>query len=113
MKPVIIDIEHTAGDTFNFDFKVKDSVAPLAKAYFSVRSRPKADDYILQVSLENGITEVEESTYRVNVAKELTKDLPWNAEYYYDLALFFGSSKVTPIKGKFCLGWNVTREVEE
>lgn len=44
MQPVKRNIKHTRGDTFQFDFQVKDSTAQLQSAYFSIRRKPNDDD---------------------------------------------------------------------
>lgn len=119
MQPVIKDIKHTRGDTYEFDFKVNDAVAQLVSAYFSVRRKAKDDDYVLQKSLGHGITPVQMvvnqqtvTVYRVRLEAQDTAELP-TREFVYDVQLTFGTNVVTPLMGKFELTDDVTRGAME
>lgn len=112
MQPVKRNIKHTRGDTFQFDFQVKDSTAQLQSAYFSIRRKPNDDDYVLQKSIGHGITEVDTDVYRVRLDAEDTADLAVR-DYAYDLELIIGADTITPLMGTFTLTQDVTRGVME
>lgn len=109
----------TRGDTFSFRFSITGTESMALEpdeAYFSVK-RTSSDSYVLQKSLNNGITLFDEITnedstitkiYKVRVAPEDTQNLPLE-KYLYDLELTFGNDRYTPLKGNFNLTYDVTR----
>ncbi len=112
MQPVKKTIRHTRGDTFQFDFQIKESVAQLQAAYFSIRKEANDPEYVLQKSIGSGITEVDTDVYRVRLDAVDTEYLRVGG-YAYDLELIIGADTITPLMGSFVLTQDVTRGVME
>ena len=106
MKAVVKDIVNTKNDSYYFDFKLNNAIAELVDAKCTIRKTPNSPYIAIQLSLENGIIYMGDSTYRVNFQAGMLND---NVNgYYYDLQLIIGSTKLTPIKGKIIVEWDVT-----
>ena len=110
MIAVIRDIVTTRGDSFTFDFRVNNPIAPLREAYFSIKKDLQAENYVLQLKIGDGITELPDSVYRVKIPPDITLWFP--NESIYDLQLEFVSDIYTPIKGRFIVQWHVTDDKE-
>lgn len=108
MKAVIRNIVTTRWDNFSFDFKLNDAVAELVQARCTIKKNPSDAQPVLLLDLDNGITALPDSVYRVEFDKNvITKEMNG---YYYDLELEIGSSRYTPLKGQIFAEWGVTNE---
>lgn len=106
MQARIIDLKSTIGDTFQFDFKIKDPETALTDAFFTIKKNLEESENVLQLSIGEGIEAKEINIYRVVITSEQAELLREYA-YYYDLKLFFNENSYTPIKGKFYPQWKV------
>lgn len=97
------------GDTLAFAFEI-DGVASLDSAYFTVKANVQDDNYILQKSLNSGITVVETGKWRVRVAPEDTANIEVGS-YYYDLEIGVNSDIYTIITGKLKVQQDITRSI--
>lgn len=106
------DIKVTRGDTFGFNFDIKDGEGlepTLDAVYFSVKETPEDDDYTFQKTLTNGITRLTGGGYYVRIDPSDTQDLDKD-KYYYDLQVNIDDDVYTPLKGKLDIRWDITRE---
>ena len=108
----IIDLKGlTRGDTIAFYVKGKNVTRNIVNAYFSVKVNKNDTEYVLQKTLNVGITELEQGLYSVEIVPSDTNDLTLGV-YWYDLQLDFGNNNIiTPMKGVFELTYDITREL--
>ena len=65
------------GDTLSFDIRLSDlDGATINSLYFTVKKKASDEMIIFQESMGNGITKVDDTTYRVRVAPEDTHEIP-------------------------------------
>lgn len=106
----IIDLKGlTRGDTICFNIKGRGINQNLSNAYFSVKANKEDTAYTFQKALNDGITEVEKGFYQVRIAPDETHNLELGT-YFYDVQLQFGEDIITPMKGRFELAYDITRE---
>lgn len=102
------------GDTFAFGVEIEldgeEQAVEIDEAYFSCKKTARDSDYIFQKSLGNGITKVDDKTYRVRVAPEDTKDVD-PGSYRYDFEIRVDDDIYTPLKGELTIMEDVTRDV--
>lgn len=99
----------TRGDTICFAIKGKGVTQDVTDAYFSVKKFVDDTEYLIQKKLGNGITQEEKGLWIVRLAPSDTYNLSLDT-YFYDVQLNFGEDTITPMKGKFELTYDITRE---
>lgn len=97
------------GDTLAFGFEVE-GITEVDAAYFSVKNTVTDTEYVIQKSLNNGITKEDDGVYSVRVAPSDTHDLEVGA-YYYDLQIEKNGDVFTVLHGKLKVEADITREV--
>jgi len=105
------DIHMTRGDTLSFGLEIDGLNQDLETAYFSIKQKFNEDIVIIQKSLGDGITKVDDGKYTIRVAPEDTQYVALG-EYLYDLEIGVNGDIFTPIKGILFVGWEVTRHVD-
>lgn len=105
----IKDIILTKGDTFSFAIEFEGLDQELTNIYFSCKEETSSRVYIFQKSLNNGVTKINNSTYRVRVAPEDTKNIE-SGSYFYDLQISANGDVFTILKGKFIVEYEITEE---
>lgn len=103
------DIIITKGDTLSFAIEFEGLDQELTNIYFSCKEETASREYIFQKSLENGVTKINNSTYRIRVAPEDTKNIE-NGSYFYDLQISVNGDVFTILKGKFIVEYEITEE---
>ena len=116
MTPTTADLALVRGDTFAIGVNVTGSEAEPDAIYFSVKRRRTETGYILQKSLDDGITPEEsedEDTYRyrIDIDPADTETLLAGA-YVYDVEVTWGGSVHTLITGTLTIAADVTRHTE-
>lgn len=105
------DIQMIRGDSLVFDVAIEDvENATVESLFFSVRNCYNSPDYVFQLSIGDGIEEIEPLKYRVRISPERTANLTPQS-YVYDLQLGMGGDIYTILIGEFTLKADVTREV--
>lgn len=99
----------TRGDTICFAIKAKGVTQDVTEAYFSVKRYIDDTSYLIQKTLGNGITQEEQGLWIVRLSPADTFGLSLDT-YFYDVQLNFGEDTITPMKGKFELTYDITRE---
>lgn len=102
------NINMVRGDTLAFGVVLDDLDQDLDSAFFTIKETHSSDEYVVQKSLNNGITKLETGKYSVRVAPEDTKSLV-PKKYYYDLQIGANGDIFTIIKGVI----EIEREVTE
>ncbi len=93
------DISVIKGNTIAFTMSFSDLEDTLTGAYFSAKDRIDDTEYAFQVTLGNGISQIDDTDkYLINVPPSMTKDLDVGA-YYYDLTVVIGSNVYTLLYG--------------
>lgn len=105
------NLKITRGDSFGFNFEIKNLEDTLDSAYFSCKENPDDNSYIFQKSLGSGITLLSDGSYYVKIEPSDTEALVVTKNYYYDLQIQIGNDIYTPLKGKLEIKWDITREV--
>ena len=103
------DIIITKGDTLSFALEFEGLDQELTNVYFSCKEETSSKVYIFQKSLQNGVTKINNSTYRVRVAPDDTKNIE-NGSYFYDLQISINGDVFTILKGKFIVEYEITEE---
>lgn len=110
-----MNISTFRGDTLAFGLAFKDLGQDLDSAFFTVKQSFDAADPVVQKSIGDGITKVEDSgeevKYRVRVAPEDTQDLT-PGTYVYDLQIGVNDDIYTILSGKLEIKADVTRTEE-
>lgn len=110
MITTVKDIIITRGDSKGFNFRVRDRqgvATTLDAAHFSVKENLDDNFYVLQKTLDAGITQLESGDYYVKIEPTDTEGLE-PRKYYYDLQITIGDDIYTPLKGRFDVRWDVT-----
>ena len=78
--------------------------------YFSVKKTVADDDYVIQKSLEDGISYNEElEKYFIELNYEDTVELDMNSSFLYDLVIYYNGEKpVQKLIGKFSIKPKIT-----
>lgn len=96
-----------------FIYKLNGESAQLKEAdliYFSVKKNLLEEEYLIQKSLENGITyNTEAEKYFIEINYEDTINLNMNDTYVYDLTIYYdGKRPSQKLYGTFKIGPKVT-----
>lgn len=101
------------GDTLAFLFELVPSIGEntyiLDSAYFSVKENVDDEEYVFQKRLDNGISLINDNTYRVKVEPNDTYNLDPGI-YNYDLQITLNEEVQTILKGKLKIENDITRE---
>lgn len=101
------------GDTLMFVVKVESGgdgeIVKLDSIAFSCKVDATSNDYVFKKTLNNGVTEVEDGTYRVRVAPEDTANIEPGL-YAIDLEIGVGDDIATPVLGVLKVLEDITRE---
>ena len=98
------------GDTLSFDVRLSDlDGATISSLYFTVKKKASDEVFIFQKSMANGITKVDDTTYRVRVAPEDTSGVT-AGKYAYDLQIGVGTDIYTLLRGSLTIVQDVTAE---
>ena len=97
------------GDTLAFGIEIEGMEQDLDSAYFSIKSSLSSNDYIVQKSLNDGISKISTELYTVRLAPSDTQNLE-AGQYYYDLQIGVNSDIFTVLRGVINIEADVTRE---
>ena len=98
------------GDTLSFDVRLSDlDGATISSLYFTVKKKASDEVFIFQKSMADGITKVDDTTYRVRVAPEDTSGVT-AGKYAYDLQIGVGTDIYTLLMGSLTIVQDVTAE---
>lgn len=78
------NIKFPKGDTFTFKVSLKDKTQSIDSAYFTVREYAN-QDVLLQKKLNQGITQIDDGLYRIQIESFDTKFLDIGVRYIFDL----------------------------
>lgn len=96
------------GDTLQFDVRLSEiDSSSITSLYFTVKKKAKDTGWIVQKSLDNGITSTGEAQYRVRVAPEDTENVD-AGKYVFDLQVGIGNDIYTPLIGTVDIVQDVT-----
>jgi len=103
------ELSMVRGDTFSFDVNFSEfEDKTIDGLFFTVKRKEFDKKFIIQKSLEDGITTEAEYSYRVRVAPDDTRTvIP--GSYVYDLQVCIGDDVYTILKGNFSIQPDVTR----
>lgn len=98
------------GDTFSFDVRLSemDNIT-VRSLFFTVKKRASDETPIFQKSFSDGITRVDDNTFRVRVAPEDTGNVS-PGKYAYDLQIGVNMDTYTLLIGSIDILQDVTRE---
>lgn len=96
-----------------FTYKVNGKRAKLEEGdiiYFSVKERLSNDEYLIQKTLDNGITfNEDEQKYYITFEYADTKEMEIGVTYIYDLTIYYGGTKpIQKLFGNLKIGPKVT-----
>ena len=98
------------GDTLSFDVRLSDlDGATISSLYFTVKKKASDEVFIFQKSIADGITKVDDTTYRVRVAPEDTSGVT-AGKYAYDLQIGVDTDIYTLLMGSLTIVQDVTAE---
>ena len=104
------NIDLIRGDTLAFDVSISEiENVTVESMYFSIKKRKTDDEYIVQKSIGDGITQIDDLKYRVRVAPVDTYALP-AGKYEYDLQIGLGLDIYTPLMGTINIMQDITEE---
>lgn len=95
------------GDTMQFDMKLENVEATVVSIKFTCKAKATDTTPIFQKTLEDGITLIDENTYRIRVAPADTANAD-AGKCAYDLQLGLGSDIYTVMLGDLVLIQDVT-----
>lgn len=114
--------EFYRGDTYSRDFVINGYSSPISKVYFTVKENAEDKKAVLQKTLNNGITLVEESedmkAYNLLICCTDTDDMKADYDYVFDIEIHSPGTDDMPIKktiitGKLRLKASSTRTCNE
>lgn len=120
-KTVTTNFEYFIGDTYERNFKVKKYTDDIDAVFFSVKKSNGDKRTVLQKTLDNGITLVDDvvvdserqRTYQLMINAEDTEDMTPEQEYEFDVEIVTNKDdtdiKQTIITGNFILTNATTR----
>lgn len=86
------------GDQFSFTVTFTNLQEDLTTFDMGVKKEYSDPDFLIEKSLNNGITKIEAGKYRIDFTPQETKSL--NPDYYvYDLRMTLGNTVYTPLYG--------------
>lgn len=116
-------MEFYRGRTYSRDFTIIGWSKEIDQLYFTVKSNVEDKDYILQKSLNDGITLVDKTTdddgnvlsatYNLLIDATDTDDLDINKNFEFDIAIISGNIKETAITGTIKLNGTSTMTQNE
>ena len=105
-----LNLSMVRGDTFSFDVVLSElDSSSIRSIYFTVKKKATDEAVVFQKSLGNGVTLVEEGTYRVRVAPEDTDGVA-AGRYSYDLQIGVENDVYTVLMGALKIVQDVTGE---
>ena len=92
-------LQMVRGDTFSFDLELSDvNVDDITSIYFTVKSRLADEVPVFEKNLSNGITYIDNNTFRVRVEPDDTIELEPGI-YVYDIEVSVGKDVYTVLRG--------------
>ncbi len=121
------NIEFYIGDTYSRDITILKYTKPITDMFFTVKINDNYKSFVLQKTLNNGITIVDEGTnedgdyyrtYNLNIDATDTDNLKPDTDYTYDFEIIspgtsFASIKQTIITGIFRITNDTTKTFNE
>lgn len=121
------NIEFYIGDTYSRDITILKYTKPITDMFFTVKINDNYKSFVLQKTLNNGITIVDEGTnedgdyyrtYNLNIDATDTDNLKPDIDYTYDFEIIspgtsFASIKQTIITGIFRITNDTTKTFNE
>ena len=96
------------GDTFSFDLKLSEvDESSIRSIFFTVKRKATDTDAVLQKSLEDGVSLLEGTIYRIRVAPEDTQGVA-SGKYVYDLQIGVENDIYTILMGTLQITQDVT-----
>lgn len=114
--------EFRKGDTYSRDFTITDYESEISKVFFTVKSKSSDKRYVLQKTLNDGITLVSDEegvkTYNILINATDTDDMKVDYEYFFDIEIVSPGAnndeiKQTPIIGTLILTEVATQTINE
>ena len=109
------NLEMVRGDTFEFNIEIEGLLTDLSSASFGVKKNIDDTGYVLQKTLNSGITKNTtlstdtSKVYTIRVEANDTNQLEYG-DYYYDLQVGANSNDVfTPLRGALKINWDISR----
>lgn len=99
-------IQMIRGDTLSFQVEFVDPIGSINSVYFTCRRSPN-ESIVFQKSINNGVSLIDGSSFRVKISPNDTKDLPART-YVYDLQVGIGSDVYTVLIGDFDIEQDIT-----
>ena len=87
------------GDTLAFNVEFSDTSTVLSSAYFSAKQSYDDNSYVFRISLNNGISQIDNGVYKVRLAPSDTSSVTPGL-YYYDLEVGINSDIYTLMFGE-------------
>lgn len=103
------------GDTFSFKFNINElTEEEITEAYLTckLKSDPNGE-IIFQKRLNEGITPITNSLYKINIERVDTMNMDVNLEYMYDIEIKYGNAISTIINGPFIVKQDYTNPDDE
>ena len=114
-----IDIEIPKGDYLAIPItrKINGEAVPFGEndlLYFSVKKETSDEEYVIQKTLEDGITyDSTNKRYLIELNYNDTIELTMGENFYYDFTVYYeGTKPVQKIKGKLAIGDKLTLNEE-
>lgn len=112
--------EFYRGDTYSRDFSITGYKSPIDKIFFTVKENENDKKFVLQKTLENGITLLEEDgdskIYNILIDAQDTDDLKPDYDYPLDIEIHTNEEPVikrTIVTGTLRLTTDITRPINE
>ena len=103
-----IMFEFYRGRTYSRDFSVSDWSFPISKIYFTVKEDIESKKHVLQKTLEDGITLVNEEngirTYNLMICCTDTEHMKIDYDYVFDITIVSPGVDGDVIKQTICTG---------
>lgn len=92
-------LQMVRGDTFSFDLELSDvNIEDITTISFTVKGRLADNEPIIEKTIMDGITYIDNNTYRVRVEPEDTA-LIEPGTYVYDIEVIIGKDVYTVLRG--------------
>lgn len=111
-----VKFEFVRGDTYQRNIKISGFNHEITNVYFTVKKSDKDKDYVLQKTLNHGITLIEDDdvkVYGLTINATDTDDFDVDKEYPFDIELVSNTIKRTIITGDLILSSDITRTFNE
>lgn len=106
------DLIFTKGDTYAISFTLEGFTGTLTEAYFTCKENP-TDAPKFQKRLNNGITLVEGTKYKVQIESADTASMVADYNYLYDIEIIVDNVRKTIIGGYLTLNEEITKYNDE